>query len=74
MPVAAGTTMVRLDADWPAIARAPAAAPQVAIDPRHPAYVIYTSGSTGTPKGVVVEHGSLANKMLALGTSFNVSE
>jgi non-ribosomal peptide synthetase component F len=59
--VAAGTTMVRLDADWPAIARAPAAAPQVAIDPRHPAYVIYTSGSTGTPKGVVVEHGSIPN-------------
>ena len=59
--------IVRLDADWPAIARQPATAPPLALDPRHPAYVIYTSGSTGTPKGVVVEHASLANKMLALG-------
>ena len=49
--------LVRLDADWPAIARMPAAAPDTVLDPRHPAYVIYTSGSTGTPKGVVVEHG-----------------
>ena len=48
--------VVRLDADWPHIARMPATAPAVALDPRNPAYVIYTSGSTGTPKGVVVEH------------------
>ena len=34
--------------------------------------MIYTSGSTGTPKGVVVEHASLANKMLALGNDFDV--
>ncbi|HEY3847267.1 MAG TPA: amino acid adenylation domain-containing protein, partial [Acetobacteraceae bacterium] len=53
--------IVRLDADWPAIARAPATAPELALDPRHPAYVIYTSGSTGTPKAVVVEHGALRN-------------
>ena len=59
-------TLVRLDADWPQIARQPATAPPLDLDPRHPAYVIYTSGSTGTPKGVVVEHASLANKMLAL--------
>src|SRR6185503_4076308 len=51
-----GTTLVRLDADWPQVARQPASAPDVVIDPSHPAYVIYTSGSTGTPKGVVVEH------------------
>ena len=58
---AAAATVVRLDADWPAIARQPSTAPEVAIDPRHPAYVIYTSGSTGTPKGVVVEHGGIPN-------------
>src|SRR6185503_653401 len=46
--------LVRLDADWPAIARQPATDPRTPIDPRNPAYVIYTSGSTGTPKGVVV--------------------
>ncbi len=66
---AGGATIVRLDADWPAIARRPDTAPPLDLDPRHPAYVIYTSGSTGTPKGVVVEHASLANKMLALGTN-----
>ena len=44
-----------------AIARQPATAPELALDPHNPAYVIYTSGSTGTPKGVVVEHGALSN-------------
>ncbi|MGA7427164.1 MAG: amino acid adenylation domain-containing protein, partial [Rhodoplanes sp.] len=48
--------LVRLVADASAIARGPAAAPPLALDPHHPAYVIYTSGSTGQPKGVVVTH------------------
>ena len=65
-----GARLVRLDADWPAIARQPETAPEPALDPRHPAYVIYTSGSTGTPKGVVVEHASLVNKIWTLGTEF----
>ena len=52
-----GARIVRLDADWPAIARAAChRARRLALDPQHPAYVIYTSGSTGTPKGVVVTH------------------
>ena len=71
-PRSAAASIVRLDADWPAIARQPDTAPPLDLDPRHPAYVIYTSGSTGTPKGVVVEHASLANKMLALGNDFDV--
>ena len=53
---AQGMTVLRLDADWPAIARHSARAPAVALDPHNAAYVIYTSGSTGTPKGVVVDH------------------
>ena len=61
-----GRHLVRLDADWGAIALQPAQPPALTLEPAHPAYVIYTSGSTGTPKGVVVEHASLANKMLAL--------
>ena len=62
--------IVRLDADAAAIARHPASAPPLALDPHHPAYVIYTSGSTGKPKGVVVSHGSLANKVVTLGADF----
>src|SRR6185369_17951967 len=60
LPEAAAAQLVRLDADWPAIARQPATAPPLDLDPRHPAYVIYTSGSTGTPKGVVVAHQQIA--------------
>ena len=53
--------LVRLDADAREIARQPAHAPALRLDPHNPAYVIYTSGSTGEPKGVVVEHASLDN-------------
>ncbi len=69
-----GATIVRLDADWPLIARQPATVPAVPLDPRNPAYVIYTSGSTGTPKAVVVEHASLANKVVMLGEQFGVDQ
>ncbi|HEX6188588.1 MAG TPA: amino acid adenylation domain-containing protein [Pyrinomonadaceae bacterium] len=37
------------------------------------AYVIYTSGSTGQPKGVMIEHGNLANYLLALNHELGVS-
>ncbi|MEK6230027.1 MAG: condensation domain-containing protein, partial [Actinomycetota bacterium] len=50
----AAPRLIRLDADWGAIALQPSSPPQVAIAPEQAAYVIYTSGSTGTPKGVVV--------------------
>src|SRR4029077_6825302 len=66
-------SIVRLDADAAAVAAQPAAAPAFDLDPRHPAYVIYTSGSTGTPKGVVVEHASLANKVITLGQEFGAA-
>ena len=56
-----GARVVRLDADWPAIARQPATAPASVLDPRHPAYVIYTSGSTGTPKGVCTTHRNIVS-------------
>ena len=53
--------VVRLDADWPTIARRSTNAPTFAPDPQNPAYVIYTSGSTGIPKGVVMAHQALVN-------------
>ncbi len=59
---------MRLDADWPAIARHPARAPDLALDPHNLAYVTYTSGSTGTPKGVSVSHHNVVR--LVTGTSY----
>lgn len=37
------------------------------------AYVIYTSGSTGNPKGVMIEHGNLANYLLALDLEIGIN-
>ena len=52
----AGTHVLCLDRDWPAIARESNANPPRSAAPANAAYVIYTSGSTGRPKGVVVCH------------------
>ena len=67
------TRLVRLDADASAIARRPAAAPPLALDPHHPAYVIYTSGSTGQPKGVVVSHGGISSLVTAQVERFGIT-
>ena len=80
LPIAASTTIVRLDAAWPEVARQPATAPQLELHPQHPAYVIYTSGSTGTPKGVVVSHAkprqhrcrTLRDRQFGAGPDFRV--
>ena len=65
-----GARLVCLDADGPAIAQQPTSAPASGLLPQNTAYVIYTSGTTGAPKGVVVDHASLANKVVTLGTDF----
>ncbi len=56
-----GAAIIRLDSDWPRIARNGTEAPAGVCDPEQLAYVIYTSGSTGRPKGVEVTHRSVAN-------------
>src|SRR5205085_10052711 len=48
--------LLRLDTDWPDIARHPDTAPVNTSDPDNLAYVIYTSGSTGRPKGTLITH------------------
>src|ERR1700674_2207146 len=60
-----GGRIVRLDADWPAIARNPASAPASSLLAHNTAYVIYTSGSTGAPKGVTGTHDGMANRIVA---------
>ena len=65
-----GARVVCLNSDAAAIAQRPIAAPRSGLTPRNSAYIIYTSGSSGTPKGVVVQHASLANKVVTLGADF----
>jgi amino acid adenylation domain-containing protein len=61
-----GAGVVRLDADWAAIARQPLAMPASGVRAENLAYVIYTSGSTGKPKGAMIRHGAVVNLLLAL--------
>ncbi len=58
--------VVRLDADWPAIAALPDETPMASVTPDDAAYTIYTSGSSGTPKGVVVPHRAVVNFLHAM--------
>ena len=62
-----------LDSEWPRIAEN--ADTNLSETPRANdlAYVIYTSGSTGEPKGVMIEHGNLANYLLALNHELQIS-
>ncbi|HEY2289755.1 MAG TPA: amino acid adenylation domain-containing protein, partial [Thermoanaerobaculia bacterium] len=53
--------VVRIDADWPAIAQeSPECLPDT-VDPASLLYVLFTSGSTGRPKGVAIEHRQMLN-------------
>ncbi|MDX6577743.1 MAG: hypothetical protein QOE96_3696 [Blastocatellia bacterium] len=62
-----------LDNDWPAIAgNADDNLPET-LRANDLAYVIYTSGSTGAPKGVMIEHGNLANYLLALNYELEIT-
>jgi len=65
--------VVRLDADWVAIAGCPDTSPRNVTLPDNLAYVIYTSGSTGRPKGVMVTHSCVARLLKGTETWFGFS-
>src|SRR5205807_7322742 len=54
-------TVIRIDAEWPEIAKEDSANFDSGARPHHLAYVIYTSGSTGKPKGVMLEHRNVVS-------------
>jgi amino acid adenylation domain-containing protein len=54
--------IVRLDADWEAIAEESEQNPASGVTADNLAYVIYTSGSTGRPKGVLGLHRGAVNR------------
>ena len=64
---------VLMDIDWPAIAENADVNLSETPRPKDLAYVIYTSGSTGEPKGAMIEHGNLANYLLALNHELGIS-
>jgi amino acid adenylation domain-containing protein len=66
-------TVVRLDADWPEIARQAETMPDITIDPSGLAYVIYTSGSTGRPKGVMNAHRGIVNRIAWMQDAYHLT-
>lgn len=64
---------ILMDTEWPAIAEQADTNLTNTPRPDDLAYVIYTSGSTGEPKGVMIEHGNLANYLLALNHELGIS-
>ena len=59
------TRVVRLDADWPVIARKSGENFTSRATADNLAYMIYTSGSTGQPKGVMIDHRALSGYVAA---------
>src|SRR5215210_4539118 len=65
LPDKHGAEVVRLDADWPVIARKAEENLTSRATADNLSYVIYTSGSTGQPKGVMIEHRALSSFVAA---------
>jgi amino acid adenylation domain-containing protein len=65
-----GGRIIRLDADWPDIAREDADDLGVAPSPDNLAYCIYTSGTTGRPKGVLNTHRGIVNRLMSMQDTY----
>src|SRR5215211_7282000 len=65
--------VVRLDADWPLIARKAEENVTSRATADNLAYVIYTSGSTGQPKGVMIEHRALSSYAAAATAAYEMT-
>jgi amino acid adenylation domain-containing protein len=61
-----GSRVVRLDSDWPEIAKESGNSPEEVVASEDLAYVLYTSGSTGQPKGVEIPHRAVVNLLQAM--------
>ncbi|MFA6231852.1 MAG: amino acid adenylation domain-containing protein [Rhodanobacter sp.] len=68
-----GLVPVCLDQQAEAIARYPASAPDVTVDPQNLAYIIYTSGSTGQPKGALITHACVMRLFAATEAQYGFS-
>jgi amino acid adenylation domain-containing protein len=55
-----GISLVRLDADWEAIAGQPKNPPESGAKSENLIYTMYTSGSSGKPKGVGIIHSNVS--------------
>src|SRR6185295_4661471 len=66
-----GWYVLRLDADWDALAGREI--PGVPVLPDNLAYVIYTSGSTGRPKGAMNSHDAIRNRLLWMQSAYGLS-
>ena len=65
---------VRIDSDWPSIARESVGNPGREMWEWNLAYVIYTSGSTGKPKGAAITHRSAVTLLNWAGEAFSDGE
>src|SRR5919112_1141017 len=73
LPYNHGAEVVRLDADWPIIARNAEENVTGGATADDLAYVIYTSGSTGRPKGVMIEHRALSSYVAAAIAAYEMT-
>lgn len=65
--------LIRLDADWPAIAGESDAPVKSAVTAENLAYMIYTSGSTGRPKGAMNTHQGIVNRLLWMQDAYQLT-